>query len=147
MKTMRILFFTALVLLWVVPSQAQDKIVKLTELPQVAQDFVKNNFDDMEISYIKQESKLGFIKEYELKFLNGDEIEFDNKGNWKEVDMKRSEVPSGIVLDPILSYVSTNFSETKILKIKRKTRYYEVKLSNGLELEFTKGGEFIRIDD
>jgi hypothetical protein len=33
------------------------------------------------------------------------------------------------------------------VKIKKSSRKYEVEISNGLDLEFNKKGEFIRIDD
>ncbi|WP_286405649.1 PepSY-like domain-containing protein [Myroides marinus] len=47
----------------------------------------------------------------------------------------------------MVNYVNTNYIEATITKIEKEARRYEVKLSNGLELEFSKDGKFKKIDE
>lgn len=147
MKTISMFLTTCLMLLCMMPVKAQDKIVTLNQIPVTAQNFVKKHFSNLDISYVKEEKEYMMIKEYKVKFKNGEEVEFDKKGEWKEVDMKKGEVPSAIIPAKILNYVKKSFPDTHVMEIKRKSRYYEVEISNGLELEFNKKGDFLRIDD
>ena len=84
---------------------------------------------------------------YEVVFTNSTKLEFQKDGNWKEVDCKYSTVPTGIVPAQIAQYVTQNYPDTKIVKIDRDKRDYEVKLTNGLELTFDLKFNLIDIDD
>ena len=85
-------------------------------------------------------------KSYEVIFTNGDKVEFDNKGNWEEVNCKYSAVPAAIIPATIQKYVTTNYPDAKILKIERDKKDYEVKLSNRTELKFDLKFNLIDID-
>ena len=87
-----------------------------------------------------------FYKSYEVIFTNGDKVEFDNKGNWEEVNCKYSYVPTAIIPAAIQKYVTTNYPDAKILKIERDKKDYEVKLSNRTELKFDLKFNLIDID-
>ncbi len=127
-------------------AQAQDKVIDFSQLPKAAQDFINTYYDQDKVTYITEDS--GFLsKEYEVRLADGKEIEFDSKGNWTEVDGKRDAVPNDIVLTAIQEYVSKSFPNNGIVYIKKSSREYEIELSNGLDLEFNKRGQFLRIDD
>lgn len=51
------------------------------------------------------------------------------------------------ILQSIRDYAAKNFSAHQIRKIEKNSRKYEVKLTNGVELEFDLNGNFLRIDD
>jgi hypothetical protein len=51
------------------------------------------------------------------------------------------------VPEAIRLYVQSNYENTKILKIERSSKEYEVELSNRLELTFDKEFHLIDIDD
>lgn len=87
---------------------------------------------------------------FEVRFEDGSEVEFDKKGNWKEVDCKRQAVPASVLsLVPaeIQTYAAATFPQVTITKINQKHWGYEVELSNGFGLEFDKKGKFLRMDD
>ena len=65
-------------------------------MPQQAQQFIKQHFADSKVALAKMESDF-FYKSYEVIFTNGDKVEFDNKGNWEEVNCKYSSVPTAII--------------------------------------------------
>ena len=122
-----------------------DKPIQVTQMPQPAQQFIKQHFADSKVALAQMESDF-FYKSYEVIFTNGDKVEFDNKGNWEEVNCKYSSVPTAIIPAAIQKYVTTNYPDAKILKIERDKKDYEVKLSNRTELKFDLKFNLIDID-
>ena len=86
-------------------------------------------------------------KEYEVILNNGTEIEFDNEGDWKEVDCGRQAVPAMFVLKSIQNYVRNNYKGQAIIKVDKDKNRYEVELVNGTDLEFDRAGNFLHVDD
>ncbi len=149
MKKMLITLLGALTLVSV--ATAKDQPRKLNEMPATAQQFLQKHFADKQLSYATQDTDL-FDGEYKVVFTNGDKVEFDRKGNWQEVECKRDPagVPAAIIPAAIRNYLTSNFSNAKVKAIefnKEIRKGYEVKLDNGLELEFSQSGEFIRLDE
>lgn len=112
-----------------------DRPIAVTQLPASAQQFIKKHFAGNQVAFAKME-KDWFSKSYDVTFTNGNKLEFDEKGEWTEVDCKYTSVPVAIVPKAIADYVAQNYKDVRILKIDRDTRDYEVKLSNRLELKF-----------
>lgn len=123
-----------------------DKPIPFAQLPKVAQQFVKANFTS-EVSYVTVDNDL-IGKSYEVVLVDGTRIEFDGKGNWKDVDAEPGIVPKKIVPNAISNYVAKNFPGTSIKQIEKRRRGgYQVELSNGLELKFDSSLKFVRMDD
>ncbi|MBE6267491.1 MAG: hypothetical protein E7092_00620 [Bacteroidales bacterium] len=123
-----------------------DRIIAKESLPRIAQQFISSYFGDVNITYVKEEHGF-FEKSYEVVFADGTKVEFARNGEWKEIDCRRSSVPSPIIPDKILKYVKNNYPDAKILQIERDRNDYEVRLSNRLELTFDKAFNIIDIDD
>lgn len=123
-----------------------DRPIAVTQLPASAQQFIKKHFAGNQVAFAKME-KDWFSKSYDVTFTNGNKLEFDEKGEWTEVDCKYTSVPAVIVPKAIADYVAQNYKDVRILKIDRDTRDYEVKLSNRLELKFDLQFNLIDIDD
>lgn len=139
------LVFTAIAL--VGPSaSATDVVIKKTELPATAQAFIKEFFNDKEVSFVLMDKGL-ISNEYKVKFVDNVEIEFDSNGVWEEVDGNKTAITTRFIEPAILNYVKEHFAGVQITKIDKSFNSFEIKLSNGLELEFSKKGKFIRIDD
>lgn len=117
------------------------------QLPLAARNFIKQHFTNPHISYIKIDNELLKGKEYEVVLTNGTEIDFNNKGEWIEVDCKKEVIPPSLVPAYIKEYVSTNFKTNFITQIKREHGGMEVELNNDLSLKFNKKGKLIEIDD
>ncbi len=134
-------------ILGVAAAMAGEKIYRNADvLPQVARSMLKKHFGSKEISMVKVDTKSYGGKEYEVILTDGTEIEFDNSGNWTEVDCGRNAVPAGLIIKPVADYVKSNYSGAKIIHIEVKRSKYEVELSNGAELEFARDGRFLRED-
>lgn len=119
-----------------------DVPISFKELPAEAQKFVNKYFSDINISVVLKDDN-----EYEVKFANGYQIEFNKKGEWKEVDCQSDEVPAGIVPENIRKYVAQHYPQNFIVKISLDSHGYDVELNNDLDLEFDRNGNFLRIDD
>ena len=104
-----------------------DKPIQVTQMPQPAQQF--------------------FYKSYEVIFTNGNKVEFGKNGNWEEVNCKYTSVPTAIIPTTIQKYVTTNYPDTRVLKIERDKKEYEVQLSNRVELKFDLKFNLIDIDN
>lgn len=123
-----------------------DKPIQFSQLPKTAQQFVKQYFANEKVALAKMESDF-FGKNYDIIFANGDKIEFDGSGNWKEVQCKYNEVPAELIPVQIQQYIKETYPDAKALKFEKQRNGYEVKLSNGWELEFNKRFELIDMDN
>lgn len=132
-------------LLFGLSANAQKTVIKKESLPANAQTFLKTHFGSKKPSYILEDKEI-LSTEYKVQFDNQIEIEFDKKGNWKEVDGKNSKIPKSIIPKKIASYIKENFPKEKVTKIEIESSGYETKLTNGLELKFSLKGDFIKID-
>lgn len=138
--------FVCLFALQSVARADDDKPIQVSQMPAVSQQFIKQHFADHKVAIAKAESNF-MDKSYEVIFTNGNKVEFDKKGNWKDIDCKYGSVPVAIIPVAIQNYVKTNYPDTKILKIDRDKRDFEVKLSNRLELKFDLKFNLINIDN
>lgn len=127
--------------------QANDKVISFAKLPAKAQTFIQQNFDKANVATVLLDNEHLWKKDYTVIFNNGTKVEFDGKGNWEEVSSKTEAVPVKITPSTILQHIHKSFPNTFVKEINRKNKLYEVEISNGLELEFTLQGAFIRIDD
>ncbi|MDE5622397.1 MAG: PepSY-like domain-containing protein [Alistipes sp.] len=73
-------------------------------------------------------------------------MEFDRNGEWKEVEVRTGSIPAAIIPQQIRQYLDQNYPDTPVRQIDRDRRGYEVKLVNGLELEFNNNFALIKID-
>ena len=147
MKRLTIILAPLFVALSVLPASAgNDRIITVGELPAASQQFISTCFKEVEVSYAKVDEEW-FDKEYKVVFVDGSKIEFVRSGAWKEIDCKYGEVPAGAVSAPIRDCVAARFPGRRIICIERDRRNCEVKLDNGLELEFDADFRLVDIDD
>lgn len=147
MKAVIKLLMTVALMSSAVVANAQEKIISFTQLPKKAQQFVATYYAADQVSYVKEESEFLSGKNYEVKLKDGVKLEFDGKGEWTEVDAELKAVPLKIVPASILEYVRKSFPDNEIVQISRSSNKYDVELTNGIDLEFNKKGQFVRIDD
>ena len=125
---------------------AQDKKITAAELPATAQNFIKQHFKGQTITVAKMDKEM-FDIDYEAVLSGGTEIEFDEKGDWKEIDGNHNALPASVIPTAINNYISSNYKGQGVVQIDKKRAGYDIELSNGTELEFDTNGKFLRIDD
>lgn len=134
----------SLSLLFAVTSNActKDHPITIDQLPQTSQQFIRTHFASLTVASIMADND-----SYDVRFTNGTEVEFDKKGEWEDVDCVADAVPAAIIPSAIKNHISTNYPSNFIVEISKDHRKYDVKLNNGLEMEFDKNGQFLRMDD
>ena len=139
------LLLSCLVALHFGAQAGNDKMITVNQLPAPSQQYLKQYFSADKVAYAKVDQDW-LDKDYKVIFTNGNKVEFDKQGEWKEVDCKYTQLPTGIVPQAIVDYVKTNYPTATMLKIERDTRGYEVQLNNRLELTFNLQFQLMEID-
>jgi len=88
----------------------------------------------------------GTKKEYEIKLDNRTKLEFNGEYQVEKIDGK-SAIPASAIPAPINEYVKMHYPNNTVTEWETEWNHQEVKLDNGIELEFDLKGAFIRIDD
>ena len=114
--------------------------------PEIERIFVKQYFKNRTVSLAKKDVDLGSTS-FDVVLNSGTKIEFNAKGEWKEVDCAPAAVPAALIPAAIAKYVKANYANLKIVKIERDAAGYDIELSNDVDLQFDKQGNFVRIDD
>jgi hypothetical protein len=126
---------------------AQDKVISPNQLPKAAKSFLAVHFKGITAGSVIEDREIYGVDEYKVLLANGIKVEFDSNGNWKEVDGQHQKLPYGFIPVSIKNYAAKTFPNTFIVKIEKKRWSYKAELSNGIDLEFDKNGNFKRIDD
>ena len=118
-----------------------DRVITFDQLPQPAQTFLKQHFA----------SKVPLIvtadwDDYKIVYESSESIEFDRTGNWKDIECYNSKVPNEVIPEQIATYLSKNQPGKSVIKLERHRSMYEVKLNNGMEIEFNRNFQVIGMD-
>ena len=119
-----------------------DRVITFDQLPAQAQTLLKKHFVNKTPLIITVD-----WDDYKVIYESGEKVEFDKKGNWKEFDCKVSAVPTALIPQQIKDNVKKTFPGATIIKIDHDRRGYDVKLNNGIELEFNKNFQVVDVDD
>lgn len=144
----RLIAIVMLVLIGSVSAMAWgDKYtIKREQLPEPAREMLATYFPGARIGMIKIDKHLLKKTDYDVKLVNGTKIEFSNKGNWTSVDCGSREVPSALIPKKIARHVADNYQGTTIVKISKSLTEYEIELSDGVEVKYTRDGRFKSVD-
>lgn len=131
-------------------SIARETVVNINSIPSKAQNFIKENFKDKKLLSTVKDSE-ALETEYKAYFADGTSINFNTKGEWKEVDGNINCIPTSFIPDEIINFTAENFPNVCICKIETEkefsNRYYDIKLLNGTEVKFDKNGRFLGFED
>ncbi len=141
MKKISNYMMTALLGVTMLLNVSCDQKAKGTELPEAATAFLNEYFPNEQIRKIDKEGS-----KYEVKMQSDAEFDFDRNGEWTKVNCRKEPVPAEVLPTPILQYVEANYPGVFVTEIEMIGSKYEVDLSNGLDMFFTKDGEFVKIE-
>ena len=124
----------------------KDQPIEVKQLPAKAQQIIHQHFEGIQIALAKKEKDL-FGQSYEVIFTNGDKVEFNQRGEWTDLKCQTKTVPQALVPSLVATYVKAHYPNTRILELERNDRKgYEVRLSNGYELELNSKGKLVELD-
>ena len=127
-----------------VANAGNDKPIAVNALPVKAQTLLSNHFNQ-KVMLATTESGV-VSRSYDVVLQNGTKLEFDKKGNLKEIDCKQGIVPALLIPQAIRNYLKENYPAQAVKKIEMNKNEYEVELTNGLDLTFNKHFQLIDID-
>ena len=116
--------------------------IERKNLPEEAQQMLKDYFPKAKVSLIKVDRHLLKKTDYDVRLTNGTKIEFSNKGKWTSVDCGSKALPDELVPKTIRNYVEKNYSDVKIVSIRKRNAGYDIGLSDNIELRFNLLGQF-----
>lgn len=118
--------------------------VRPNKLPQKAQTFIDTHFAESTVRQaVKEYDDLTYT--YDVYLSDGTQIEFKKNGEWKSIDNRKAGVPTSVLPEDIATYISTNYAEAYVVDVDRDWQY-DIELNNGIDLDFSLGGNFVRID-
>ena len=143
MKNIKFFLLMAMVMTMSLTMSADDddRVITYDQLPQAAQTFLKANFATKVPLLVTAD-----WDDFTIRYESGEKIEFDRSGNWKDIECYNGKVPAAAVPEQISTYVTSTFPGKSIIKIERHRSVYEVKLNNGMEIEFNRHFQVIDTD-
>ena len=142
MKSIKAILLMVAILIGFNAKADHDQVIAYSQLPANAQAMLKQHFADKVPLVITMD-----WDDYTIVYDSGEKVEFDKQGEWKEINCRTSFVPTALIPEQIKANVKTSFPGTTIVKLDRNRRGYEVKLNNGLEIEYNRSFQVIDIDD
>ena len=142
MKSIKAILLMVAILIGFSAKADHDQVITYNQLPANAQAMLKQYFANKVPLVVTMD-----WDDYTIVYDSGEKVEFNKQGEWKEIDCRTSFVPTALIPEQIKANVKTSFPGTTILKLDRNRRGYEVKLNNGLEIEYNRAFQVIDIDD
>lgn len=123
----------------------KEVVLKTKEYPSEIVAFVNKHFPERKVLQIVKESEL-FDVTYEVILDDRTRLDFNKSKKVEEID-SLTEIPHTLLQPEVVAYVKERFPNQVIISWELDDRKQQIELDNGLELEFTKNGKFIKIDD
>ena len=127
-------------------AKADDKPIDYEQLPAAAKEFIQSDFPSLSISFITRDADL-LDTTYDVHFTNGLKLEFNSKGEWKEISNATALIDTKYIPKEILASIASRWPDAGIKKIERYRQGYEIELTNRLELKYDKHFRLVEIDD
>lgn len=144
MRTIKILGLMLLATTLLILSCSKDNDENTNLFPQGIEAFAMKHYPNNKVIKIK-EVIFGKTKTYEVKLEGDIELKFNSEGELIEVESK-TRIPDSLIPAKIRDYVALHYPDNFIIEWELEDDKQEVKLDNGIELEFTLNGDFIKTD-
>lgn len=111
--------------------------VQLSSIPQNAQNFIKQHFANVKVTFIERD-----WEDIEVYLENGTQIDFFPNGDWKEVK-GYGNIPNTILPANVMNTVKRTYPNAAIVKIEKQFTIFEIKLNNMMELYVDNNGQLL----
>lgn len=118
-----------------------DRVIAYDQMPQAAQTFLKQHFAKKVPLVVTADGD-----DYTIRYESGEKVEFDRNGNWKDIECYSSKVPADVIPEQISTYLNQNYPGKSVIKLECHHSVYEVKLNNGMEIEFSRNFQVVGVD-
>lgn len=120
-----------------------EKKIDFGDLPSEARSFIENYFPSADILSIVQEKEDG-RKEYQVKLSDGTDMEFDEDGEWTNIECYFSPLPTGILPANVITKVEELHPEAYINGVERELGGYVVEVTDadGIDWDMRFNAQF-----
>ena len=122
----------------------KETLVPETELPKEITTYIQEHFRETAVVQSVKETELA-DKSWEVYLEGGVWLKCNKSRKITDIE-SMSALPESVVPQKIREYVATKYPGNFIRSWELDDRNQQVELDSGLELEFTMGGDFLRID-
>lgn len=137
-------FSLALLMLFSFSSCDKEEILSDEKFPDEITLFISTHFPDNEIRQVVKDND-GFNRTYDVVLSGNIKLEFNRKKEIIDIESD-SKLPDSVIPVKILQYVNENYPDDFISSWELDGKKQKVELNGGLDLEFDKNGNFLRID-
>ena len=145
MNVRKLLMFLPILLgVWMLSGCDDDeKKIDLGELPAKARSFIDNYFHGTDIRSIVQEKENGH-KEYQVELSDGTDLEFDEDGEWTNIECHFNPIPTGILPDEVKNKVEELHPKAFIYGVEKEPGGYvvEVTAADGIDWDMRFNTQF-----
>lgn len=144
MNVRKLLAFLPILLgVWMLSSCDDEKKIDFGDLPSEARSFIENYFPSADILSIVQEKENG-RKEYQVKLSNGTDMEFDEDGEWTNIECYFSPLPTGILPANVITKVEELHPEAYINGVEKELGGYVVEVTDadGIDWDMRFNAQF-----
>lgn len=144
MNVRKLLAFLPILLgVWMLSSCDDEKKIDFGDLPSEARSFIENYFPSADILSIVQEKEDG-RKEYQVKLSDGTDMEFDEDGEWTNIECYFSPLPTGILPANVITKVEELHPEAYINGVEKELGGYVVEVTDagGIDWDMSFNAQF-----
>lgn len=144
MNVRKLLAFLPILLgAWMLSSCDDEKKIDFGDLPSEARSFIENYFPSADILSIVQEKEDG-RKEYQVKLSDGTDMEFDEDGEWTNIECYFSPLPTGILPANVITKVEELHPEAYINGVEKELGGYVVEVTDagGIDWDMRFNAQF-----
>ena len=119
-------------------------IIPESQLPQAAKNFINQAFTGVKISVVEKET-IG----YDVVLSNGMTVEFNNKGEWSNIDSNYNPIPFSVLPENVANVVKSTYSDAIMIDVEKIGKNYKIELNNNVKMTIRPDGKIIRhrLDD
>ena len=125
-------------------SCAKDEVIPVSELPAEMKAYISTHFPSNTILQVVKDVD-GLTKTYDVLLSERISLEFNRQKEIIDIDSEIA-LPNSVIPEQIRQYVTANYPTNVITDWELDDLNQQIQLDNGLNLEFTMNGDFIRID-
>lgn len=124
-----------------------DRVVPASELPASATAFIERHYpNELVLQIIQDFDESRLSREYYVTLKNLTRLEFNHRGEITEIDGK-TPIPTGAIASSLIDKATELFPSAQSIGWELERNSQDLQLSNQVTLEFTREGQFLRIDD
>lgn len=137
-------YFAIAVVALLLSSCEVEAIVPETKVPAEITNYLDTHFPGIPVLQVLKNVD-GLELTYAISLKEGVLVEFNRSKEVIDIE-SNSQLPESVIPAPVAEFVKANYAGSFIVGWEKENRNQQIKLNTGVELEFNKKGEFLRID-